>query len=897
MQTAKRNAERAARLADASPKRRADEARSLLLESGWEEDRVSEPLRVDSLYLVRVAPVDEPRLSVVLGSGEAAEVPASLAYSSESELLLHWGETRIELSRPTHWQLLPGDSPGLGGEAADRWTVEDVFGLLSPERMLSGEPQQVTNLGRRHDGLAATLGGALATLRAEAAETELAELEHLDREVLRLFHQLLFVRVQEDRGEGCGPRIEEIYSLGGDELVVSLSSLLALYRKELNSDLFRPSQISLAELGGARLRPLLQALVVPWKRLHLNFSLSRADLAGRLYQQYLKKTPALERAGEGPRPRLLGVAVQRDEQEQSAAYYTPMSVASLLTSQTLGAWLAARSPRRASEVRLLDPACGSGSFLVAGFKAIREALEASGRTLRAAQREEILRESIFAADIDAKAIEISQLQLLEAAELSHSRLPDLGENLFVGDSLHPPGPDPPVDAVPWSEILERTGGFDAVLMNPPFGAQLRLSNRIGAERNKELRKRFSGVAVWGSDLAYYFVSLAFELKKQDGCAAIIVPRKLLDGKGATATRELLQRVSAPSRVLDFRGLSLFPGILPQVAALEFVPNRDGLEALDVADSTVDPALALSMILDSRNGIIRRVKAPRAELGDVWTPFALRWRSKLASELSRPSVPLSETNVALHQGTQSGAQERFTLRKGDLQAIGDGELEIRGQRIDKRYAPLVAWAPEIRPLVAPTSSDRLFFPYEEDKKLSSKPTIRALLEELGGLPAHPQPGAVPALRSPKVILRGFSREPAAFADLEGTWITVKGTKGGLILVPEKPSADTLEGMAALLCSSLYQWLLRGFGQPRRDETIEIAQANAEALPWPDLAPGEWERLAETARAVVSTLDEAPGPARTLAYREERSRLDALVLELLEAGPKLRATVEDELVRYL
>lgn len=895
-------AEAASIAAGSSPKERAAAARALLVQCGWDDDRISEPLSVDEFLVLRVAPADEPRLSVVLGRADDTAGSTSLAYSSESELLVHWGMDRITLGQPTQWEVSPGDSPGLSGDAADRWTLEDVFGLLSPERLLSGEPQQVTKLGRAHEALAANLGNALATLRSEAAEAELAAIDQLDREVLRLFHQLLFIRVQEDRGKGRGSRIGDLLSCNASGLPSALAELLDGYREELNSDLFRPSQLTVQKLGAQRLRPLLTALVVPWQELKLNLSLSRADLAGRLYQQYLKRTPALEKAGEGDRPRLIGVAVQRDEQQQTAAYYTPMSVASLLASQTLGTWLAERSLKRPSDIRLVDPSCGSGSFLVAGFKLIREALESGGRTLRPAQREAILRESLFGADIDAKAIEISQLQLLEAANLDRSRLPDLDENLFVGDSLFPPTGDLDLQSgvVPWQAIIDRTGGFDAVLMNPPFFAQLRLGGRLDEGDRQALRERFPDVSGWGLDLAYYFVSLAFALKKEDGCAGMIVPRKLLDGKGGEKTRRLLRSLCPPDRIVDFRGLSLFPGISPQVAMLEFLPGRNQVEALDISDSTIDPALALNTILEDRNGIVRRTRAPRSELGTTWTPFALRWQNHLSKEIGREWQTLGEVDeVVLHQGTQTGNQEALTIRQGSWRRVNADEVEVAGHQIPSRYAPLVAWGREIRPLVSPGEGDRLLFPFEDDKAVTDNPQVGALLAELGGLPNRPQPGAVAKLRQPKVILRGFSREPAAFADLDGRWITVKGTKGGLILVPSQVNEERLEGLAALLCSSLYQWLLRGFGQPRRDETIEIAQGNAEELPWPALPASDWTRLSRVARAVDAALDpdRKSGAARTLDYRDARSHLDELVLDMLEVGPKLRATVASEVVRYL
>jgi hypothetical protein len=901
MQATKQKSSAARLTASSSPQDRAEAARSHLIDLGWDGQRIVGPVHVEDLYLLRVVPAGEPRLSVVLGSGETLARPASLAYSSESDLIVNWGASQISLGRPTHWQTLPGDSPGLVGDAADRWALEDIFALVGPEKLLGGEARQVSLAGKAHDSLAIQLGNALAGLRRAATEIGLEVEGDLDRAVLRFFHQLLFIRVQEDRGEGQGVGIADVYEQPDEALADALGGVIETYRQTLNSALFMPSQLSLDQVGPSLLRPLLRSLVVPWQELKLNFSLSRADLAGRLYQQYLKKTPAVETAGEGRRPRLVSVAVQRDEQEQTAAYYTPMSVASLLAADTLGTWLGDHPPDKAKQVRLLDPACGSGSFLVAGFHLIRSALESEGRTLRPAAREAILRESIFGADIDAKAVEITQVQLLEAAELSKTRLPDFTENLFVGDSLHPPlhgEVEATPGAVPWRKILNRVGGFDAILMNPPFGAQLRLPDRLASEQRAALRERFPEISGWGSDLAYCFVSLAFALKKEDGCAGMIVPRKLLDGKGAAPTREFLKSIAAPDRIVDFRGLSLFPGASPYVALLEFLPGRHRVEAVDVADSTVDAALALNTILEGRNHIVRHARAQHTALGNLWTPFALRWQGGLCTQLGREWCPLNEVEeVAVHQGTQTGAQEAFTIGEDKWRWTAHGKIEVEGHSVDRRFVPLVAWGPDINPLIVPTRRDRLLLPFEDDKSKAAGSAVQALLAQRGGFRGRAQPGAVADLRAPKVILRGFSREPAAFADLSGEWITVKGTRGGLVLVPREGSASLVNAIAGLLCSSLYQWLLRGFGQPRHDETIEILKMNAEELPWPGLSEAEWDRLGECAELAAAAAAEGSGPARTIAYRSARETLDQLVFDLLEVEPKLRQTVEAELVRYL
>jgi hypothetical protein len=100
---------------------------------------------------------------------------------------------------------------------------------------------------------------------------------------------------------------------------------------------------------------------------------------------------------------------------------------------------------------------------------------------------------------------------------------------------------------------------------------------------------------------------------------------------------------------------------------------------------------------------------------------------------------------------------------------------------------------------------------------------------------------------------------------------------------------------LLNAALYQWLLRGFGKPRRDETVELAVSDVAALPWPELSDASWGRLARHVSRVRKALENADPYARLDRYWAERQALDDRVFELLDVGPRLRAVVQAELVR--
>jgi type I restriction-modification system DNA methylase subunit len=180
-----------------------------------------------------------------------------------------------------------------------------------------------------------------------------------------------------------------------------------------------------------------------------------------------------------------------------------------------------KTPKQAAKLRILDPACGSGSFLIAAYQYLLDwhrdwyvdhdlEKSATGRNpalyrgmgsewkLTTTERKRILLQNIFGVDIDAQAVEVTKLSLLLkvlegeseqtlATQLRfyHERaLPDLGRNIKCGNSLI--GPDfydqqemdfldeeerYRINVFDWNaefrEII-KAGGFDAIIGNPPY---------------------------------------------------------------------------------------------------------------------------------------------------------------------------------------------------------------------------------------------------------------------------------------------------------------------------------------------------------------------------------------------------------------------------------------------
>ena len=184
------------------------------------------------------------------------------------------------------------------------------------------------------------------------------------------------------------------------------------------------------------------------------------DILGNTYETYLGHTLYLKDDGT------LNLRPSQETRKESGIYYTPPYVVDYIVKNTLGELLKNKTPEEVENIKVLDPACGSGSFLIKAFdyfkeyyakenerirrekdEKIREYIKSSGNQLKldveALRCEElkgierkILKNNIFGVDLDRQAAEIASVNLMLKALKPREKLPlILDENIRVGNSL------------------------------------------------------------------------------------------------------------------------------------------------------------------------------------------------------------------------------------------------------------------------------------------------------------------------------------------------------------------------------------------------------------------------------------------------------------------------------
>lgn len=147
-------------------------------------------------------------------------------------------------------------------------------------------------------------------------------------------------------------------------------------------------------------------------------------------------------------PEMLGRAFESlmaaGERRASGVYYTPHALVSRVAEQALSAALPVPTLRALRVARVLDPACGSGAFLVYVLERLADLRRELGETgSKAAIRRDVLAHSVFGVDRSPTAVWLCELRLwlsvvIESEEEDPRRvppLPNLDRNIRVGDAL------------------------------------------------------------------------------------------------------------------------------------------------------------------------------------------------------------------------------------------------------------------------------------------------------------------------------------------------------------------------------------------------------------------------------------------------------------------------------
>ena len=510
-----------------------------------------------------------------------------------------------------------------------------------------------------------------------------------DEVIQKLFDRLIFIRTCEDRG------IEEkrlrsvlnqwIASGRKGELVGELHRIFREFDGYYDSELFAPHLVDEAFIMGTTLESVIQGLYeIPGGIASYDFSIIDADVLGNVYEQYLGYVGQIEKQRAkavqakldlGIQTEIINLVEKRERRKEHGIYYTPKFVTDYIVRETVSRFLGERSSTEIRNIKILDPACGSGSFLIRAFDELlkyyaRHKISKSEQDIDAADRISLMKNNIFGVDLDKQAVEIARLNLLLRSLAKREPLPTLKENIRQGNSLIS-GTEEELKGYfgdswrnkkpfNWDEEFKNvmsTGGFDAVIGNPPY-----IDSENMTKMQPEMREFCSNTfesAAGNWDIFSVFLERGLSLLKEGGYLGMIIPNKLLSANYCKSIRRIIQRNTIKA-LRDYSGVPVFgASVYPVVIIVQKTTPSNSSFLFEVIESR-----------DEELNVINSKQVKQDELEDTstWSQALYEFGSTIVDTILKKSVPLNEISAVYGASTVSEAYEITDILK-----------ELKGER--------------------------------------------------------------------------------------------------------------------------------------------------------------------------------------------------------------------------
>jgi fido (protein-threonine AMPylation protein)/predicted type IV restriction endonuclease len=612
----------------------------------------------------------------------------------------------------------PSDKPSAGRilyltcrDYLEKW--DEIASIFTKEAVLKGsfDKYAVTDRKRGTATVDAEFLKEIETWR-EALAKNLAvrnptlSVHELNFAVQRTIDRLIFLRICEDRGVEPYAQLQAL--LNGQNIYGRLRYLYEQADDRYNSGLFHfRSEKDRAEspddltprlkIDDKVLKDILSRLYYP--QSPYEFSVFPMEILGQVYEQFLGKVIRLT-AGHQAK-----VEEKPEVKKAGGVYYTPAYIVEYIVKHTVGTLCEGKTPKQISKVTILDPACGSGSFLIGAYRYLltyhrdwyvkdgpekhrKELFQAASGEWRLTTQEKkrILLNNIYGVDIDSQAVEVTKLSLLlkvlegESDEtlkrqlsFVHERaLPDLGQNIKCGNSLIGPDyfagqlmPDEDemrrVNPFDWKaefpEIM-KAGGFDAVIGNPPYVRQESLS--VFKDYLAQRYEAYDGVA----DLYAYFMEKSVTLLREGGRFSFIVSSSFLRTTYGEALRRTLKKQAAVLRILDFGGLAVFENAKDTYVCIPLLAKTKQPPRIEISRI---PSLDFANLDDS--AIDHRFTIPQERLSPEAWSLKSDEEATVFEKVMKAGKPLGEyVEGKFFRGVTSGLNDAFIINSETRRAL-------------------------------------------------------------------------------------------------------------------------------------------------------------------------------------------------------------------------------------
>ena len=581
-----------------------------------------------------------------------------------------------------------------------------LYGLLNQSSLETNEIARLKNISKSQDEITKEVYKEYSSFRLKLLNNLIKNNQELSKEVIfecanKLLDRFMFILFAEDRGLIPANSIDAIIKqYESSQEWDDDTPLYSYYKKYFHFIDVGNAKVNIPKYNGNLFKPdeqleklAIEDCIIKDDLSHLSaYDFSDdidVEVLGHIFEQSLND---LEKIKES----LFEEHKVVDTRKKDGVFYTPKFITEYIVDNTLASLCNAKKEnlklfdevkdtKRAKEKRreilhqyrefledlkVVDPACGSGAFLTACFryllnehKWIQKELRKSGAGLFEHHDidKQIIEKNLFGVDINGASVGIAKLSLWLQTAKRDRPLSNLMGNVKSANSL----------TVDWAELFPEimaNGGFDVVVGNPPYVRQESIKEL--KPQLKEIYTVYTGTA----DLFVYFYELAQNILKTDGMNGFICSNKFFRAKYGQNLREMIVTKTTIKAIVDFSSVKVFE------------------------DATVDSAITIlqkGFQKDNHFSVSFKdykhfFRMQQSDLNKEGFTFVSPDELYLKKKIERIGTPLSEWDISINSGIKTGFNEAFIIdgaKKDELIKLDRKNAEIikpllRGRDIKK-----------------------------------------------------------------------------------------------------------------------------------------------------------------------------------------------------------------------
>ena len=600
-------------------------------------------------------------------------------------------------------------------EYIEKW--EEIYNIFSKEAVLTGKfDKYIENFGGSGSKKGTSTVDSEFLKTIEEWRLELAKnialrnkeltVDELNFAVQLIIDRIIFLRIAEDRGIEKYGQLKKLTELARNEKdkYPVYEGFIELCKKadaKYNSGLFHFTEEKDISLSADTLTPTLHVddgkLVKIIKGLYYpdcpyEFSMISTEILGNIYEQFLGKVIRLTDGHQAK------VEDKPEVKKAGGVFYTPQYIVNYIVENTVSELLKGKTPNQVSKLRIVDPACGSGSFLLGAYQKLLDwhvdyysNLDQPPKNviytskdgiprLTIQEKKRILLNNIYGVDIDSQAVEVTKLSLLlkvledenkdvlEAQQklIQERALPYLGDNIRCGNSLI--GTDildsndltidelHEINPFDWeeefSEIFEN-GGFDVVIGNPPyFNIDTWGTN---SKRKDYIKKNYKNVWDDKTDILFYFINKANEISKNK--VGFIISNAFLFAKKAEKLRKYLLANTNIKTIVNFEKYMVFKSasITTSIIVLDKTLKTKKTNAIGLENKYYSEKELLNIINDKNNYF--KIKLEKNDVFPIKTNEIMKLNKKI--DYNKPKL---KELFHIGQGMATGRNNIYSFKE-------------------------------------------------------------------------------------------------------------------------------------------------------------------------------------------------------------------------------------------